>query len=76
MIPFVEGAPPEHVSPGGDLAYTIVNVPGETDRPAKWGTDLRGAVHGDTPQGLEFYVTGACPRSSNWSAIASGGRRG
>jgi putative drug exporter of the RND superfamily len=68
-IPFVEGAPAELVSPGGDLAYTIVALPDETDRLAKWGTDLRGAVHADTPDGLEVYVTGGLGFNADFEEV-------
>ena len=58
VVPFADGSPPSLVSPAGDLAYMIVAVPDDNDRIAEWGTDLRGAVHEDTPEGLEVYGTG------------------
>ena len=47
VIPFADGAPPELVSPAGDLAYTIVTVPDDNDRIAEWGTrPARGRPRG------------------------------
>jgi putative drug exporter of the RND superfamily len=69
IIPFAEGAPPELVSPAGDLAYTIVALPDDNERLPEWGTRLRDAVHEETPQGLELYVTGALGFNTDFEAV-------
>ena len=69
MIPFAATSPPELVSPDGDLAYTIVAVPDDNDRLAEWGTDLRGAVHEDAPDGLEVYVTGGLGFNADFEEV-------
>jgi putative drug exporter of the RND superfamily len=69
VVPFAETSPPELVSPAGDLAYTVVAVPDDNDRMAEWGTDLRGAVHRQTPDGLEVYVTGALGFNADFEEV-------
>jgi RND superfamily putative drug exporter len=69
LVPFAEGSPPGLVSPGGDLAYTIVAVPDDNDRIAEWGTDLRRLVHGQTPEGLEVYVTGSLGFNADFEEV-------
>lgn len=69
VVPFAEGSPPELVSPAGDLAYTVVPVPEDNDRIAEWGTNLRDAVHEQTPQGLEVYVTGSLGFNADFEAV-------
>jgi RND superfamily putative drug exporter len=69
VIPFAATSPPDLVSPDGDLAYTIVAVPDDNDRLAEWGTDLRGAVHEDTPDGLEVYVTGSLGFNADFEEV-------
>jgi MMPL family len=69
VIPFAATSPPELVSPDGDLAYTIVAVPDDNDRLAEWGTDLRGAVHEDSPDGLEVYVTGGLGFNADFEEV-------
>jgi RND superfamily putative drug exporter len=68
-VPFAEGSSPELVAPGGDLAYTIVAVPDDNDRIAEWGTNLRDAVHEDTPEGLEVYVTGGLGFNADFEEV-------
>jgi RND superfamily putative drug exporter len=68
-VPFAEGSPPELVAPGGDLAYTVVTVPADNDRLAEWGTDLRDAVHEQTPDGLEVYVTGGLGFNADFEEV-------
>ena len=69
VVPFAEGSPPELVSPAGDLAYTIVAVPDDNDLIPGWGTDLRGAVHEQTPEGLEVYVTGGLGFNADFEEV-------
>ena len=69
VVPFAEGAPPELVSPGRDLAYTIVVLPDDNDRIPAWGTDLRDAVHAETPEGLDVYVTGGLGFNADFEAV-------
>ena len=69
VVPFTEGAPPELVSPGRDLAYTIVAVPDDNDRIPEWGTDLRDVVHEQTPDGLDVYVTGGIGFNADFEAV-------
>jgi RND superfamily putative drug exporter len=69
VVPFAATSPPELVSPGGDLAYTIVAVPDDNDRLPEWGTDLRGAVHEQTPDGLEVYVTGSLGFNADFEEV-------
>jgi RND superfamily putative drug exporter len=69
VVPFADGSPPELVSPGGDLAYTIVPVPDDNDRIAEWGTNLRAAVHERTPEGLEVYVTGGLGFNADFEEV-------
>ena len=69
VTPFAATSPPELVSPDGDLAYTIVAVPDDNDRLAEWGTDLRGAVHEDSPGGLEVYVTGGLGFNADFEEV-------
>jgi RND superfamily putative drug exporter len=69
VVPFAATSPPELVSPAGDLAYTIVAVPDDNDRLPQWGTDLRGAVHEETPGGLEVYVTGSLGFNADFEEV-------
>ena len=69
VVPFAEGSPPELVSPAGDLAYTIVPVPEDDDRIAEWGTNLRDAVHEQSPEGLEVYVTGGLGFNADFEEV-------
>ncbi|HEX5781101.1 MAG TPA: MMPL family transporter, partial [Solirubrobacteraceae bacterium] len=69
VVPFADGSPPELVSPGRDLAYTIVPVPEDNDRIAEWGTDLRDAVHEQSPEGLEVYVTGGLGFNADFEEV-------
>jgi RND superfamily putative drug exporter len=69
VVPFAEGVSPELVSPAGDLAYTIVAVPDENERIPEWGGDLRAAVHEQTPEGLEVYVTGALGFNADFEEV-------
>jgi RND superfamily putative drug exporter len=69
VVPFTEGAPPELVSPGRDLAYTIVAVPDDNDRIPEWGTDLRDVVHEQMPDGLDAYVTGGLGFNADFEAV-------
>jgi len=69
VVPFAEGVSPALVSPAGDLAYTIVAVPDENDRMPEWGGDLRAAVHEETPEGLEVYVTGALGFNADFEEV-------
>jgi putative drug exporter of the RND superfamily len=69
VVPFAETSPPELVSPAGDLAYTVVAVPDDNERMAEWGTDLRGAVHRQAPDGLEVYVTGALGFNADFEEV-------
>ena len=69
VIPFAAASPPELVSPDGDLAYTIVAVPEDNDRLAEWGTNLRGAVHEDSPEGLEVYVSGGLGFNADFEEV-------
>jgi len=69
VVPFAEGAPAELVSPGGDLAYTIVALPDDNERLPEWGTRLRDAVHEQAPQGLEVYLTGALGFNTDFEAV-------
>ena len=69
VVPFAATSPPELVSPDGDLAYTIVAVPDDNDRLPEWGTDLRGAVHEQTPDGLEVYVTGSLGFNADFEEV-------
>ena len=57
------------VSLDGDLAYTIVALPDDNYRLAEWGTDLRGAVHEDAPDGLEVYVTGGLGFNADFEEV-------
>jgi RND superfamily putative drug exporter len=57
LVPFTRGAPPDLVSPAGDVAYTVITVPTDFDKAAQWGKDIRSAV-GDGQGGREVYVTG------------------
>ena len=69
VVPFQEGAPPELVSPAGDLAYSIVAVPDDNDRLAEWGGDLRAAVGSGERDGLEVYVTGALGFTADFEEV-------
>jgi RND superfamily putative drug exporter len=57
VVPFQRGAPPQLVSPKGDLAYAIVAVPDNNDKLPGWGKDLR-KITGKGSGGLKVYVTG------------------
>jgi putative drug exporter of the RND superfamily len=69
VIPFADSSPPELVAPAGNLAYTIVSVPDETERLAEWGTHLREVVHARTPDGLDVYVTGGLGFNSDFEEV-------
>jgi RND superfamily putative drug exporter len=69
VIPFAATSPRELVSPESDLAYTVVAVPDDNDRLAEWGTDLRGAVHEEAPDGLEVYVTGGLGFNADFEEV-------
>jgi putative drug exporter of the RND superfamily len=56
VTPFEAGGP--LVSPGGELAYTIVELPDDNDRVAEWGAALREAVESGERDGFGVYVTG------------------
>jgi putative drug exporter of the RND superfamily len=57
VVPFQPGAPPDLVSPKGDLAYSVVAVPNNNDKLGQWGKDLR-KITGKGSGGLKVYVTG------------------
>jgi putative drug exporter of the RND superfamily len=69
VVPFQDGSPPELVSPGGDLAYSIVAVPDDNDRIAEWGGDLRDAVSSGERDGRSVYVTGALGFNADFEAV-------
>jgi RND superfamily putative drug exporter len=69
VVPFADRSPPGLVSAAGDLAYAVVSVPDDNDRLPRWGADLRTAVHEQTPEGLEVYVTGALGFNADFEQV-------
>ncbi|HYH60654.1 MAG TPA: MMPL family transporter [Solirubrobacterales bacterium] len=57
VVPVGSDAPPELVSPEGDLAYTLLTVPTNFEEAADWGTNVREAT-GDGDDGLEIFLSG------------------
>jgi RND superfamily putative drug exporter len=56
VVPFMPGAPAQLVSPRGDVAYSVVNVPDDNDRLGDWGEQARQIAR--SSGGVDVYVTG------------------
>ena len=56
-VPFTPGAPPDLVSPGGDVAYTVLTVPTDFERSADWGKAVR-EITGERADGMRILLTG------------------
>jgi RND superfamily putative drug exporter len=56
-VPVGPDAPPELVSPDGDLAYTLLTVPTNFEEAADWGKNVRDTT-GDGEDGLEILLSG------------------
>jgi putative drug exporter of the RND superfamily len=56
-VPFQSGSEGGLVSPGGEVAYTVVSFPDDFDKLADWGRDLRDVVDAGRG-GPEAFVTG------------------
>jgi RND superfamily putative drug exporter len=56
-VPFSKGAPPGLVSPDGDLAYTVLQVPTDFDAAAAWGENVR-EVTGAESDGMRILLSG------------------
>ncbi len=57
IVPVGDDAPPELVSPEGDLAYTLLTVPTNFEEAADWGTNVRETT-GDGEEDLEILLSG------------------
>ena len=56
-VPFTPNAPPELVSPNGDVAYTVLTVPTDFDQGADWGKEVR-RITGEEAGGTQILLTG------------------
>ncbi len=56
-VPFTAGAPPDLVSPNGDVAYTALTVPTDFERSADWGERVR-EITGEEADGMRILLTG------------------
>jgi RND superfamily putative drug exporter len=57
-VPFAPNSPPDLVSPGGDVAYTLLTTPTDFENAGDWGKNVRDAVEKTPEPGLQEYVTG------------------
>jgi RND superfamily putative drug exporter len=56
-VPFAPGAPPDLVSPDGDVAYTVLTVPTNFNESADWGKAVRD-ITGERADGMRILLTG------------------
>jgi RND superfamily putative drug exporter len=56
-VPFAPNAPPELVSPQGDVAYTVLTVPTDFQKSADWGKEVRD-ITSETADGMRILLTG------------------
>jgi RND superfamily putative drug exporter len=57
VAPFTADAPPELVSPEGDLAYMVLTVPTDFEKAADWGKAVRETT-GDEADGMQILLSG------------------
>jgi len=56
-VPFEAGSPKALVSPGGDVAYTVLQVPTDFEQAADWGENVRD-ITGEESDGMRIILTG------------------
>ena len=56
-VPFEKGSPKALVSPDGDVAYTVLQVPTDFESQADWGENVRD-ITGEDADGMRIILTG------------------
>jgi RND superfamily putative drug exporter len=69
VVPFRRGAPADLVSPGGDVAYSVLTVPMDFKKLADWGKEARRIAKQGEGGGLEVYVTGDLGLNADFEEI-------
>jgi putative drug exporter of the RND superfamily len=67
VVPFAPGAPRSLVSPRGDVAYTVINLPDDNERLGQWGETARDIARGGG--GVDVYVTGALGFNADFTEV-------
>jgi putative drug exporter of the RND superfamily len=57
-VPFAPGSPAPLVSPDGDLAFTVLTVPTNSEEQADWGENVRDTTGDRGPDGMRILLTG------------------
>ena len=72
VVPFAPGSPKELVSPGGDVAYTLVAVENDFETIADHGEEIREIVSAGGDPGLERWVTGQIGFNADFEEVFEG----
>jgi RND superfamily putative drug exporter len=67
VVPFAPGSPQALVSPRGDVAYTVINLPDDNERLGQWGETARDIAR--TGGGVDVYVTGPLGFNADFNEV-------